>query len=146
MVRHLSPLRPSAVKVLTIGSFAVPHIGHAAFLRASAAFGDLTVGVNSDAFIATYKGTEPLFSHDERMTLIRSLGYRVLLNDGPGRELIAEEQPNILTIGTDWARKDYLRQIDTTQDELDDWGVTVAYIPIRPIGISSTEVMRRCRL
>lgn len=132
-------------RVLTIGSFSVPHIGHAAYLRACEAFGEVTVGVNSDAFINTYKGSEAPFNQDERMTLIRSLGYRVLLNDGPGRELIYDEHPNILSIGSDWARKDYLHQIDMTQDELDELMISVAYIPMRPLGISSSEVQRRCR-
>ena len=133
------------MRVLTIGSFAVPHIGHAAFLRASAEYGELTVGVNSDAFIATYKGSEPPFNQTERMELIRSLGYRVHLNDGPGRELIYEVQPDILTIGSDWLTRDYHRQIDLMPDEFEELGITLAYIPMRPIGISSTEVLRRCR-
>lgn len=131
--------------VLTIGSFAVPHLGHAAFLQASAVFGDLVVGVNSDAFIASYKGTTALFDQDERIHLIRSLGYDVRLNDGPGRDLIDEVQPDVLTIGYDWMERDYLGQIDMTADELAEMGVTLVYIPMRPLGISSTEVIRRCR-
>ena len=132
-------------RVLTLGSFSVPHIGHAAFLRACEAFGQIIVGVNSDAFIATYKGAEPPFTQNERMSLIQSLGYRVLLNDGPGRELIYEVHPDIIVVGTDWARRDYLKQLDVTQDELDELVISVAYVPMRPIGISSTEVLRRCQ-
>ena len=131
-------------RVLTIGSWSVPHLGHAAFLRACESFGDVIVGVNSDAFIQTYKGTQPPFRQSERIALIKSLGYRVLLNDGPGRELIYEVHPDIIVVGTDWARRDYLHQLDITQDELDELVISVAYVPMRPIGISSTEVMRRC--
>ena len=130
--------------VLTIGSFVSPHIGHAAFLRVCETFGEVSVGVNSDAFIATYKGITAPYTQDERMGLIRSLGYRVVLNDGPGRELIDEVRPDIIAVGTDWARKDYLRQLDVTQDELDEWLISVVYVPMRPQGISSTEVARRC--
>lgn len=133
------------MKVLTIGSFSIPHLGHAAFLRACGAFGTVSVGVNSDAFIATYKGTVPPFDQTERMALLAALGYRTYLNDGPGRELIYELHPDVLIVGTDWARRDYMHQIDTTQDELDELGITLAYLPMRPIGISSTEVQRRCR-
>lgn len=132
-------------RVLTIGSFAVPHLGHAAFLRACEAFGTVIVGVNSDAFIQTYKGIAAPFNQTERMELIRALGYRVTLNDGPGRELIYEVNPDVLVVGTDWARRDYLKQLDITQDELDELAIAVAYLPMRPLGISSTEVMRRCR-
>lgn len=132
------------MRVLTIGTFAVPHLGHAAFLRASAAFGALTVGVNSDRFVAEYRGVAPPFDQDERMALVGALGYDVVLNDGPGRDLIAADRPQLLTIGTDWARRDYLAQIGVSQDELDAWGVTVAYVPMRPAAISSTEIVRRC--
>jgi len=132
------------MKALTIGTFAVPHIGHAAFLRRCEAFGQLTVGVNSDRFVGEYRGIAPPFDQDERMALISALGYGVALNDGPGVELIYEVHPDVLAIGTDWARRDYLAQIDITQDELDQLGVTVAYVPMRPTGISSTEIARRC--
>jgi len=132
-------------RVLTIGTFAVPHIGHAAFLRASERFGELEVGVNSDAFVSRYKGEPPLFTEDERLAIMRSLGYPCHLNDGPGRDLIDTVLPDVLTIGTDWATRDYLAQIDVTQDWLDERGITIAYVPMRPIGISSTELVRRIR-
>ena len=131
------------MNVLTIGSWAVPHIGHAAFLRRCEAFGVVTVGVNSDRFIRQYKGHPPLFTQDERLELIQSLGYPAVLNDGPGRDLIDFYRPDVLTIGTDWARRDYLAQINVTQDWLDERGITVAYVPMRPVGISSTEIVRR---
>jgi cytidyltransferase-like protein len=131
------------MRVLTLGTFAVPHLGHAAFLRASERFGEVTVGVNSDAFARTYRGSVPPFDQDERMALIAALGYPVLLNDGPGRDLIDADRPDVLTIGTDWAVRDYLAQIDVTQDWLDERSITVAYIPARPVGISSTEIVRR---
>lgn len=133
------------MKVLTIGSWLIPHLGHAAFLRKCESFGPVTVGVNSDDFIQTYRGIQAPFTQDERMELIRSLGYRAVLNDGPGRDLVYEVGPDIIVIGTDWARRDYLGQLDITQDELDEWGITVAYLPMRPFGISSTEVLRRCQ-
>ena len=132
-------------RVLTIGTWAIPHLGHAAFLRACEHYGTVTVGVNSDAFIDTYRGHPVPFDQTERMALIASLGYWTVLNDGPGRELIYDIHPDIIAIGSDWARRDYLRQLDITQDELDEQMISVVYIPMRPIGISSTEVMRRCR-
>ena len=132
-------------RVLTIGTFGVPHMGHAAFLRRCEAFGSVTVGVNSDAFVVRYKGARPLYSQDERLVLVASLGYDVALNDGPGRELIDRLRPDVLTIGTDWARRDYLAQIDVDQGFLDERGITLAYVPMRPIGISSTDLVRRAR-
>ena len=131
--------------VLTLGTFGVPHIGHALFLRLSERFGSVTVGVNSDGFVEHYKGHRPPFNQDERMALIASLGYRVVLNDGPGREVIDAERPRIITIGTDWADRDYLAQIDVTAEWLMERGIRVEYIEARPIGISSSEIIRRLR-
>jgi glycerol-3-phosphate cytidylyltransferase len=133
------------MRVLTLGTFGVPHMGHAAFLRRSEAFGQLTVAINSDAFVERYKGSRPPFTEDERLAIVAALGYPVVLNDGPGREVIEALRPDVITIGTDWARRDYLAQIDVTQDRLDALGITIAYVPVRPAGISSTEIARRCR-
>lgn len=131
--------------VMTIGTWGVPHMGHAAFLRRSEAFGELIVGVNSDRFVERYKGSRPPFDQEERLALVRSLGYVAALNDGPGRDLIDYHRPGVLTVGTDWARRDYLAQIGVTQDWLDERGITIAYVPMRPLGISSTEIVRRCQ-
>ena len=133
------------MKVLTIGTWSVPHLGHAAFLRRCEAFGELVVGVNSDAFVERYRDLPAVYDEGERMALIAALGYQVVLNDGPGRELIDAVRPDVLTIGTDWARRDYLAQIDVTQDWLDERGITVAYVPARPIGISSSSLVERLR-
>lgn len=132
------------MRVLTIGTFAIPHLGHAAFLRACEQFGSLTVGVNSDGFVVENRGQPAPFTEEERMALIASLGYRTVLNDGPGRKLIEVEEPDILVIGTDWARRDYYAQIDVDQDFMDLRGITMVYLPMRPVGISSTEIARRC--
>lgn len=131
--------------VLTIGTWAIPHLGHAAFLRRCEAFGTVIVGVNSDAFVEQYKAETPMFRETERMAIIAALGYETHLNDGPGRELIEAIRPDVLTIGTDWARRRYLTQIDVDQDFLDEHGITLAYVPMRPIGISSSLILERAR-
>lgn len=133
------------MNVLTMGTFAVPHLGHAAFLRACERYGTVTVGVNSDRFVTAYRGERPMFSERERRTMIEALGYRAVLNDGPGADLVRSLRPDVIVVGTDWARRDYLAQIAMTQDELDGLGIAVAYVPMRPIGISSSEIARRAR-
>lgn len=131
--------------VLTIGTFDVPHMGHAAFLRECERYGDrLVVGVNSDAFVERYKGATPTFTQDERLRLVGALGYDTLLNDGPGRDLVLSVGPQVLAIGTDWAPpKDYYAQIDVSPAELHALGVALVFIPMRPAGISATEIKRR---
>lgn len=129
--------------VLTMGTWSVPHLGHAAFLRRCAEFGDLVVGVNSDAFVTRYRGEPALFNENERLTLIEALGYRAVINDGPGADLIRTIRPWLLVVGTDWARRDYHAQIGMDQDEMDVLGVGLLFLPVRPLGISSSEIRRR---
>ena len=129
-------------KILTIGTFDTPHLGHMVLFKRCEELGQLTVGVNSDEFIEKYKGARPLYSFEERCQLISALGYNVERNDGPGRELINQVQPDILVIGSDWARKDYLSQIGVTQDYLDNYNISLMYVPYTK-GISTTDIKRR---
>jgi glycerol-3-phosphate cytidylyltransferase len=129
-------------EVLTVGTFDTPHLGHARLFKTCEALGNLTVGVNSDEFIEQYKGKRPLFTFEERATLISRLGYRVLINNSAGAELIREVNPDILVIGSDWLRKDYLKQIDMTPDDFDELGISLMYTPYTE-GISSTDIKRR---
>ena len=129
-------------EVLTIGTFDVTHIGHAILFKRCQELGNLTVGVNSDEFIEEYKGRLPLYTYEERAALISKLGYTVMKNDSAGRELINEVQPDIIVIGSDWLRKDYLAQIDVTPDYLDENDITLVYVPYTQ-GISSTDIKRR---
>lgn len=129
-------------EVLTLGSFDTPHLGHAILLKECERFGDVTVGVNSDEFIESYKGHRPIYEYAERAALIERLGYTVLKNTSAGRELIEQVKPDVLVIGSDWARKDYYSQIDVDQDFLDERQITMVYIP-RAGSMSSTELKDR---
>lgn len=131
------------MKLLTIGTFDTPHIGHAAFLRKCSMVSDeVIVGVNSDEFVKEYRGQSPVYSLQERLDLIGLLGYQTWVNDGAGRETIIAVAPDILAIGSDWARKDYYKQIGITQDELDTLDIMLMYIPYTK-GISSTDIKGR---
>lgn len=123
-------------RLLTIGTFDIPHIGHAYLLRQCERLADdVIVGINSDRFVEAYKGRRPVFSYPERMQMIAQMGYEVRHNDGPGRELILAVKPDILAIGNDWApdRKDYLSQIGMTSEELSRIGVALAFLPTMPV-------------
>jgi hypothetical protein len=47
--------------------------------------------------------------------------------------------PNIIVIGSDWARKDYYKQMQFDQDWLDEYDFGLAYIPYTK-GISTTRI------
>lgn len=128
--------------VLTIGTFDTPHLGHAILLKECEKLGRVYVGINTDEFVIKYKGKPPLYEQWERYNLITQLGYHCHLNNSAGRELIDLVRPDILAIGSDWARKDYYSQIDVDQDYLDENRITMVYIP-RVGTLSSTELKSR---
>ncbi len=127
---------------LTIGTFDTPHLGHAKLFKFCESLGTVIVGVNSDGFIKQYKGKRPLFSYKERSKLIKNLGYKVIKNKSAGRQLIKRVKPDFLVIGSDWLRKDYLKQIDMTPNDLDKMGITLIYTPYTQ-GISSTLLKKK---
>jgi glycerol-3-phosphate cytidylyltransferase len=131
------------MKALTIGTFDCLHYGHLHLLMRCGDLADeVVVGVNSDRFVMSYKQTPPLFSEIERIYALETLGYEVELNTSSGRELIESVEPDLLVIGSDWARKDYLAQIGVTQDWLDERSIIVAYVPYTR-GISTTLIKER---
>lgn len=135
--------------VLTIGTFDLLHVGHLNLLQQARSMemhpltSGLAVGVNTDSFAKSFKRT-PIQTYNERVDTLEALGYRVYPNDGPGFELIRQLRPLVLAVGTDWARKDYYTQIKMTQDELDELGIILAYVPYTP-GVSTTELIERIR-
>lgn len=133
-----------SVKVLTLGTFDIPHAGHVAFLQQAAKFGELTVGVNTDQFVEDYKGTAPLFDFTERVAAIARLGYTVVKNDSAGADCIYNEEPDVIVVGSDWATKDYHSQIGMSQRSLDALGICLVFVPYTP-GLSTSEIKRRCR-
>ncbi len=130
------------MKVLTLGTFDIPHMGHAIFLKRCAALGDLTVGLNSDTFVKEFKGSHPVFKWRERAELLRQLGYKVMQNYSAGRDLIFELEPDLLVVGSDWTPKTYYDQIDMSQYDLDVVGITLLFMGYQSI-ISTTEIKKR---
>ena len=57
----------------------------------------------------------------------------------PAIETVA---PDLVVIGSDWARRDYYAQMGFTQDWLDERGIGLVYIPYTE-GISSTAIKAR---
>jgi glycerol-3-phosphate cytidylyltransferase len=129
-------------RVLTIGTFDTPHLGHAYLFKECEAYGELTVGVNSDEFVEAYKGQAPLYEYEERARLIAALGYAVVKNTSAGRCLIDEVHPDVLAIGGDWAERDYYGQIEVDQQYLNERRIAMLYIP-RVETLSSTELKSR---
>jgi cytidyltransferase-like protein len=132
--------------VYTGGTFDLYHAGHARFLARCAELGEVTVSLNTDEFIEQYKGKPPVISFADRAEVLlssRSVS-QVVPNTGgaDSRWAIESVMPDIIAIGTDWARRDYYKQMGFDQDWLDDRGIALIYIPYTQ-GISSTAVKER---
>ena len=121
-------------KVYTGGTFDLFHRGHVNFLRQCKEIGDhVTVSLNTDEFIYRYKGEYPIISYEERKEVLLSCRYvdKVIPNtEGEdSKPTILGVNPKFIIIGSDWAKKDYYKQMNFTQQWLDDNGYVLIYIP-----------------
>lgn len=134
--------------VYTGGTFDLFHAGHAAFLERCADFGRVVVSLNTDEFIELYKGKPPVMSYAERRAVLESCRWvdEVVPNIGGVDSTLAIElaQPDLIVIGSDWARKNYYYQMGFDQDWLDERGIGLCYIPYTD-GISTTDIKARLR-
>lgn len=134
------------LKVYTGGTFDLIHSGHVNFLRRCSEMGEVTVALNTDEFIEQYKGKPPIMTFQERREVLLGLRYvsEVVANVAGADSRISIElvKPDLVVIGSDWARKDYYKQMSFSQDWLDERGIGLSYIPYTK-GISTTELKKR---
>lgn len=136
--------------VYTGGTFDLFHSGHVAFLRSCKRIagkdGRVVVSLNTDEFIAAYKGKPPIMSFDERKAVLMACRYvdSVVANIGgeDSKPAIENVLPDFVVIGDDWARKDYYAQMQFTQDWLDGNKIQLIYVPYTN-GVSSTDIKAR---
>ena len=134
------------MRIYTGGTFDLFHPGHVNFLRKCSGFGTVVVSLNTDEFIFEYKGKTPVMSFEERREILLACQYveEVVPNVGgadskPTIELV---KPDVIAIGSDWARKNYYDQMGFDQDWLDEKGIGLLYLPYSQ-GISSTLLRSR---
>jgi len=72
--------------VFVSGSFDLLHSGHVAFLQAAATYGDLIVGIGSDATIFALKGRATINTEQERLFMMQSVAYvhEAFISSGSG--------------------------------------------------------------
>jgi glycerol-3-phosphate cytidylyltransferase len=132
--------------IYTGGTFDLFHSGHVNFLRKCAELGRVVVALNTDEFIEDYKGAPPICSYTERAEVLEACRFvdEVIPNfgDADSKQTIEMVLPDIIAIGTDWARKDYYAQMGFTQDWLDEQNISLIYIPYT-FGISTTNLKER---
>lgn len=133
--------------VLTLGTFDLPHFGHLKLLRRCSEMGNVVVGLNSDEFVERYKGRKPIMTYDERCEFLMSTGFieYVFKNDqtdGTIKDVIEDTLADMIVVGSDWMKKDYLKQIGLTVEYLEGNNISLSYVPYTQ-GISTTEIKRR---
>jgi glycerol-3-phosphate cytidylyltransferase len=138
------------LRVYTGGTFDLFHAGHVNFLKRchkiAGITGQVIVSLNTDSFIQEYKNKQPVCNDQERYDVISSCKYvdEVIWNSGgtDSKPAILSVQPDVIAIGSDWALKDYYKQMDFEQSWLDKLNISLIYIPYTQ-GISSTEIKAR---
>lgn len=136
--------------VYTGGTFDLFHSGHVNLLKrcreVAGSDGIVVVSLNTDDFIEKYKGKPPICSEEERKAVLESCIYvdKVVMNVGGEDSKIAIElaSPNYIVIGSDWAKKDYYKQMQFDQDWLDERGIGLVYVPYTRT-ISTTQIKSR---
>lgn len=136
------------LRVYTGGTFDLFHAGHVKFLsrckEIAGSTGQVIVSLNTDEFIKEYKGKPPIISYEDRKLILESCKYvdSVMQNYGGAdskESIILAQLIDVIAIGSDWARKDYYKQMNFTQDWLDEQDISLIYIPYTK-GISSTLI------
>ena len=140
------------MKVITLGTFDLLHVGHLKLFKRCRELSDFViVGLNTDEFIKAFKGKAPVMSYDERHAMIIETGLvdMIMPNDqskigSTALQTIVKSGANLIVVGSDWLRKDYLGQIGLEIDDLELNHIGVCFLPYTK-GISTTEVKRRLK-
>ena len=75
-----------AKKVFVSGCYDLLHSGHVEFFQQASQFGELYVGIGSDATYQEYKHRKPMFPQEERLFMVRNIKAvkEAYINEGHG--------------------------------------------------------------
>ena len=94
-------------KVFVSGCYDLLHSGHVEFFRQASQYGDLYVGIGSDATIQEYKHHKTVYSEQERLFMVKSIRYvkDAFINAGSGImdfvPTVEALKPDILVVNSD---------------------------------------------
>ncbi|MBR1490530.1 MAG: adenylyltransferase/cytidyltransferase family protein [Bacteroidales bacterium] len=104
-----------AKKVFVSGCYDLLHSGHVEFFRQAAQYGDLYVGIGSDATILDYKHHKTVYTEQERLFMVKSIRYvkDAYINAGHGImdfiPTVDIVKPDILVVNSDGGNEDKRR-------------------------------------
>ena len=99
-------------KVFVSGCYDLLHSGHVEFFRQAARYGDLYVGIGSDATILEYKHHKTVYSEQERLFMVKSIRYvkDAFINAGSGImdfiPTVDALKPDVLVVNEDGDREE----------------------------------------
>ena len=100
-------------RVFVSGCYDMLHSGHVAFFKAAAQYGDLYVGIGSDATIEQLKNRKTVYSERERLYMVKAIRYvtDAFINFNPGRHNILYSAPFLLAGGLCYLYRDKLHRL-----------------------------------
>ena len=96
-----------AKKVFVSGCYDMLHSGHVAFFKDAARYGDLYVGIGSDATIRELKGRQTVCSEAERLYMVKAVRHvtDACINEGSGMmdfvKSVERVKPDIFVVNED---------------------------------------------
>ena len=102
-------------KVFVSSCYDLLHSGHVEFFRQAAQYGDLYVGIGSDATIQGYKHHKAVYNEQERLFMVKSIRYvkDAFINAGSGImdfvPTVDALKPDILVVNADGASEEKRR-------------------------------------
>ena len=106
-------------RVFVSGCYDMLHSGHVAFFKAASQYGDLYVGIGSDATIAELKHRKTVYSERERLYMVKSIRYvtDAYVNAGSGLmdfvDTVDRVHPDIFVVNSDGGsdeKREFCRQ------------------------------------
>lgn len=94
-------------RVFVSGCYDMLHSGHVAFFKAASVYGDLYVGIGSDATIAELKHRKTVYSEKERLYMVKAIRYvtDAYINPGHGMldflDTLDIVKPDVFVVNTD---------------------------------------------
>lgn len=105
----------SAKKVFVSGCYDLLHSGHVEFFKEASQYGDLYVGIGSDATILDYKHHKTVYSEQERLFMVKSIRYvkDAFINKGHGImdfvPTVEALKPDVLVVNEDGSNEEKRR-------------------------------------
>ena len=131
--------------IYLLGVFDLFHVGHLNIIKNSKKIGDkLIVGINSDRVVTSYK-RKPIINEKERMEIIKSCKFVddcFIVDTFDNKEILLENNINIIVHGNDWVGKSYLDQIRVSDEFISKNKIKLKFLPYYE-GTSTSKIIEK---